>query len=722
MEKDIIEYQINNVKYGDNNDERFETKIEHHNQSPNNNSVNSESALENNNSSNNNNSDVVNSPNTNNVTTSNQINNRPLFGNRNNLTKNGISNNIDNVGSKALQKMGVPKGISDKAIKKNGGTFSPTNLPGNKIVSKFARNKLDKMMSSKNNKDGLAERLGSSMGKRALSAINPALGAASEMMPKKNGEADTPSSDNKNSTNDNLNNGPSLVDVAASATGMSLKTKVLIGALASLPMLFLFLGVITVSVTIISKIGGVKLSDDVSATDTSISDKLQNDAHKSTEDGFDADIESAYIDIYDDNYINTINVKLVSKNNDLDFDNMSGLFGSNTECDPDSGNCIEGADKRFFLKMYDLYYLYLTKYNVKLDLTLIMATLTYNSNDLPETFTKNLSFYNRKLLVESDWNPTEMVGLEWDYDYQSLYKSFNYKHYIFANDSAFDMQLLAKNMVSKTTEQSCVKTNEEDNSKVTTKSKKIKDNEDDLVCDDGEELVKGNSTYTLDMDKYDNFLLEYIEKKSYYKVNSIIPYYFTGFDEVYQTDKVPSVINRIKKKSTSSSSRTSTESNSEIINESNSEIINKLNDLALGEVGKGGSNYWTSGADEWCAMFVSWLFEKVTSDKQYLVPAAGAGDIPRNSVPKGYGIWLEDECSDPSTVPQAGDVILFTPTIYPSDQYTSRHVGYVYQVDDNKVYTVEGNTGTNDCTTSYVAKREYDRKDCTINGYYRPNY
>lgn len=59
-----------------------------------------------------------------------------------------VDNLLDGAGSEALQKMGVPKQASDAAIKKNGGTFSPANMPGNKAVSNQERNQLAKNMPS----------------------------------------------------------------------------------------------------------------------------------------------------------------------------------------------------------------------------------------------------------------------------------------------------------------------------------------------------------------------------------------------------------------------------------------------------------------------------------------------------------------------------------------------------------------------------------------------
>ena len=72
-------------------------------------------------------------------------------------------------------------------------------------------------------------------------------------------------------------------------------------------------------------------------------------------------------------------------------------------------------------------------------------------------------------------------------------------------------------------------------------------------------------------------------------------------------------------------------------------------------------------------------------------------------------------------VPAPGDVIHVHPC-YPGDScytdaYSSGHVGYVYAVDENNVYTIEGNHNPD-----YVEAVVHERKDCDINGYYRPYY
>ena len=180
-------------------------------------------------------------------------------------------------------------------------------------------------------------------------------------------------------------------------------------------------------------------------------------------------------------------------------------------------------------------------------------------------------------------------------------------------------------------------------------------------------------------------------------------------------------------------------SSNRTVSKTGKEAIDKMTEIALqqaDEVHSGGQKYWSwygfNYRDEWCAMFVSWLFNQIGGLNKYIKSSAVAGAIPRESVAAGYGTWYEDECTDPSTVPQPGDVIVFDPhyngtyTPYPQnhhDKYYSSHVGYVYKVDDTYVYTVEGNSGDS------VKDKKYERKThCNkvgvqgINGYFRPNY
>lgn len=161
--------------------------------------------------------------------------------------------------------------------------------------------------------------------------------------------------------------------------------------------------------------------------------------------------------------------------------------------------------------------------------------------------------------------------------------------------------------------------------------------------------------------------------------------------------------------------------------------IDKLTKIGMAEEGNTGSKYrmWfnNSSADDpnvdWCAIFVSWMYDQAGGIDKYIKSSAGAGSIPRESDAAGYGTWYESEYSNTSTTPKAGDIVVFTwnglGQVSGQDKYYSNHVGYVYDVDDKNIYTIEGNAGVA-ASTSTVQLKSYDRKSGEINGYFRPNY
>lgn len=75
--------------------------------------------------------------------------------------RQSLDNTINNIGSKSIQKTGIPKPLADTAIKKNGGTFSPANHPGGKLISNHFRNKVANSpgMNSLNSNKGDSNRL-----------------------------------------------------------------------------------------------------------------------------------------------------------------------------------------------------------------------------------------------------------------------------------------------------------------------------------------------------------------------------------------------------------------------------------------------------------------------------------------------------------------------------------------------------------------------------------
>lgn len=151
----------------------------------------------------------------------------------------------------------------------------------------------------------------------------------------------------------------------------------------------------------------------------------------------------------------------------------------------------------------------------------------------------------------------------------------------------------------------------------------------------------------------------------------------------------------------------------------------KIISIAKAEVGNDGTKYrkWFYGSEQsgvaWCAIFVSWVFSQAGVS---MYKTDGAGCFARNGQ---YGKWYESEYSDGSTTPKKGDIITFVwnyaGRYSNQDKYYSDHVGIVYAVDNNYVYTIEGNSGSSNDTSS-VKLKSYNRTSGCINGYYRPNY
>ena len=163
-------------------------------------------------------------------------------------------------------------------------------------------------------------------------------------------------------------------------------------------------------------------------------------------------------------------------------------------------------------------------------------------------------------------------------------------------------------------------------------------------------------------------------------------------------------------------------------------VIDDLTRIAKSQIGNGGSKYrkwfYNRTSDyygvNWCAVFISWLFNQVNGLNKLIIKTDGAGSIAREGVAAGLGKWHESEYSNSNTVPKPGDIVDFvwnySGSVSGQDRYYSNHVGYVYAVDSNNIYTIEGNTNSNDADRSVVAYHTYNRKSGCINGYFRPNY
>ncbi len=195
------------------------------------------------------------------------------------------------------------------------------------------------------------------------------------------------------------------------------------------------------------------------------------------------------------------------------FSLIGNVFSSENKCIGE--DCAETPEFKYFLKMADIAYRYKMKYHVNLDWVLISATASYNEMTDEESMKAHYNSYNEDDVENLD----TLMNLDWDYDYRNI-PGYTY---LDPNDYQYDIQIMAKNMVTKKTTQTCTK-NDENGDPVIVKTQLDVDIEEQyfvegqehyLSCPDGTTYDR-SSVYEVDKDKYDEFLLEYIEKKFYW--------------------------------------------------------------------------------------------------------------------------------------------------------------------------------------------------------------
>ena len=193
------------------------------------------------------------------------------------------------------------------------------------------------------------------------------------------------------------------------------------------------------------------------------------------------------------------------KYNEADLEQLEDFY-------PDVRDLSNKYDKNlvydFFFKMYNLFIYYKNNedYNVTLDLPLLMATLTIQSDDMSVIFSSNLSNEERK----KKYNDKNLDSEDYaDFDY---YKDWSW-YELTPSNSAHDMEILAQHMVSRQVRESCV-----DSSGNEVKYNILKDNQigtQTLFCDEGQTYKTGEPYFDKDDVKYKEFLKEFIEKKYY---------------------------------------------------------------------------------------------------------------------------------------------------------------------------------------------------------------
>ena len=134
--------------------------------------------------------------------------------------------------------------------------------------------------------------------------------------------------------------------------------------------------------------------------------------------------------------------------------------------------------------------------------------------------------------------------------------------------------------------------------------------------------------------------------------------------------------------------------------------------IALTQVGNvGGQPYWTwygfNSRVEWCAIFVSW----VSNEAGYIEK----GIIPKFSSCLNGVNWFKTmgQWKNKDYVPKSGDIIFFDWEV----DGNVNHVGIVEKVENNVIYTIEGNSTNDTCR-----RKQYQSNSNIIFGFGIPAY
>lgn len=124
----------------------------------------------------------------------------------------------------------------------------------------------------------------------------------------------------------------------------------------------------------------------------------------------------------------------------------------------------------------------------------------------------------------------------------------------------------------------------------------------------------------------------------------------------------------------------------------------------------------------WCDVFIDWCFFKAYGKKAALaITFQPKWSVINRGAGCRYSRRYYQEKGRLFDFPQPGDQVFF----YASDGQTVCHTGLVYAVDDRFVYTVEGNTSSEEGVVENggsVNRKQYLLTDQRLVGYGRPDY
>lgn len=118
----------------------------------------------------------------------------------------------------------------------------------------------------------------------------------------------------------------------------------------------------------------------------------------------------------------------------------------------------------------------------------------------------------------------------------------------------------------------------------------------------------------------------------------------------------------------------------------------------------------------WCAMFISWIFYKAygtETGKKVLGTYSASCETIRQKFIKNKRYYTKN--------PKVGDIVFFSGSRHSG----ANHIAIIYQIKDNKIYTIEGNTsGASGVVDNGggVARKSYVINNSKILGYGRPLY